>query len=376
MLALKWVQVNAWRLSQHHLIQRAGRRQLLDVLTHIGGAQAQLMSAAELTLGTRIDGLSPVDVRNALWRDRSIVKSWIMRGTLHLLTASEFSLYVAARSAQLERIRRPPSYYKYHQVTPTELDAIIEGVPKTLTDVPMTREQLATALAKRAHNPKLRDVLLSGWGALLKPSALRGDLCFGPSQGQNVTFVRPDRWLRQWNQVESETALKEIGRRYLRAYGPAIPDDFARWWGCEASQAKKLFRALGAEIEAVTVEGWKAWGLVSTLEQMKSLKPSHTVRLLPPFDAYILGVSRDCEPLLPKKYKSRVYRTQGWISAVVLVDGRMEGIWQYDDQNSRIVVSVELFRPPTASIKRGIKAEVRRLAEFLGVETELIYAQP
>jgi hypothetical protein len=54
----------------------------------------------------------------------------------------------------------------------------------------MTREQLADGIAKRADNPNLRGVLLSGWGALLKPSAFRGDLCFGPNQGQNVTFGR------------------------------------------------------------------------------------------------------------------------------------------------------------------------------------------
>ncbi|HET7090701.1 MAG TPA: hypothetical protein VFL17_18870 [Anaerolineae bacterium] len=89
-------------------------------------------------------------------------------------------------------------------MTPAELDAIIEGIPQTLNDVPMTREQLADALAKRARKPKLREVLLSGWGALLKPSAFRGDVCFGPNQGQNVTFVRPSQWIGEWRPVEPQ----------------------------------------------------------------------------------------------------------------------------------------------------------------------------
>lgn len=373
MISLSWRQVNAWRLSQHYLLQRADRKQLLEVVTRIGGVQAQLMSAAEWSLGARVEGLAPADVQNGLWRNRTLIKTWAMRGTLHLLAADEFPLYVAARAAHT--IRRPPSYYTYHGVTPAELDAIIEGIPKTLNDVPMTREQLADALANRARKPKLREVLLSGWGALLKPSAFRGDVCFGPNQGQNVTFVRPSQWIGEWQPIEPQPALKEMARRYLNAYGPATADDFARWWGIQAGPAKKVFRSLGDEIEAVDVEGWKAWALTSTLEQLKTLRAVRSVRVLPQFDTYTVGVSRDCEPILLKKYKSRVYRPQGWISAVVLIDGRMEGIWGYDVQRSRISIQVEMFTPPTASIKRGIQAEAKRLGDSLGSEVELAYAQ-
>jgi len=369
--SLNWGQVNAWRLVQHYLLQRADRQNMREVVTRIGGVQAQLMSAAELSLWARVDGLASADVQNALWRDRTLIKTWAMRGTLHLLAASEFPLYVAARGAHI--IRRPPSYYTYHGVTPVELDAIIEGIPKTLSDVPMTREQLADALAKRARQPKLREVLLSGWGALLKPSAFRGDVCFGPNQGQNVTFVRPSQWIGEWRPVEPEQALKEMARRYLNSYGPATTDDFARWWGIQAGQAKKVFRSLDDELEAVDVEGWKAWALASTLEQLKTLKAAHSVQLLPQFDTYILGMSRDCEPILAKQYKSRVYRPQGWVSAVVLIDGRMEGTWEHDSQRSTIALKVDMFAPPSASVKRGIQAEAARLGEFFGTEVRVQY---
>jgi len=371
MAALSWRQVNAWRLLQHSLLQRAKHRQLLEVVTRLGGVQAQLMSAAELALWARVDGLALADVQNALWRDRTLVKTWAMRGTLHLLTASELPLYVAARSAHT--IHRTPSYYTYHGVTPAELDAILEGIPQTLTAVPMTREQLADTLAQRARKPKLREVLLSGWGALLKPSAFRGDVCFGPNQGPNVTFVRPDQWLGEWQPIDPQHALKEMARRYLNAYGPATSDNFARWWGLESSPAKKLFRSLGDEIEAVDVEGQQAWALASAVEPMRKLKASHTVRLLPQFDAYTVGVSRDCEPILSAKYTGRVYRPQGWISAVVLVGGRMAGIWEYDARRSTLASKVEMFAPPTAHDKRGIQAEAQRLGEFLGAEVELTY---
>jgi hypothetical protein len=373
MVSLSWRQVNAWRLSQHSLLQRADRKQLLQIVKRIGGVHAQLMSAAKLTLWARVENLSPTDVENALWRDRTLIKTWAMRGTLHLLAASDFPLYVAARSAI--SIRRPPSYYKYHGVTPAEYDAILESIPQTLGDAPMTREQLADAVAKQARKPKLREVLLSGWGALLKPSAFRGDLCFGPSQGHTprVTFVRPSQWVGDWTPVEPQEALKEIARRYLTTYGPATADDFARWWGFDASQAKKVFRALGDELEAVEVEGWKAWALASTLKPLKALKASRSVRLLPQFDAYTVGVSRNLEPILPQAHKSRIHRPQGWISAVVLVNGRMEGIWEYDNQGSKIAIKIEMFAPPPASVKRSIQAEAKRLGDYFGAKAELVY---
>ncbi len=329
------------------------------------------MSAAELALGARLDGLSPAGVQNALWQERTLIKTWAMRGTLHLLTTSEFPLYVAARAAQT--IRRPPSYYTYHGVTPAELEAIIDAIPQVLNDTPMTREQLAGAIAERAGQPNLGQVLLSGWGALLKPSAFRGDLCFGPSQGQNVTFVRPGRWIGEWQPLDPQEALQEMARRYLAAYGPAPAADFARWWGFQEGPAKKLFRSLGDEIEEVDVEGWPAWALRATLEHLQALEAPRSVNLLPQFDAYVIGLSRDCEPLLPAAYKGRVFRPQGWISAVVLVDGRMAGTWEYDSQRSQTTVKVSMFKPAAAGVKEGIAAEAERLGNFLNTKVVLVY---
>jgi hypothetical protein len=368
---LKWDQVHAWRLSQQFLQNPANRKDLEAVVTRIGGVQAQLMAAAEMSLAVRVKDLKPADVQNALWREHSLLKTWAMRGTLHLLAAGEFPLFVAARAAHSPL--RPPSYFRYHGVTPAELDAIIEGVPAVLSGKPMTRAQLADALAKLSRKPNLRKVLLSGWGALLKPSASRGDLCFGPNQGQNVTFVRPREWIGEWQALEPQAAVAEMARRYLRAFGPASAEDFARWWGIQPGPAKRVFRSLENEIEPVEVEGWQAWALSATLQRMKKMKPPKAVRLLPQFDAYTLGVSRDCDPVLPREHRGRVYRPQGWIAAVVLVDGRMAGTWTYEGRGPKIELNVEMFAGPTAAVKRGVVAEAKRLAEFLEAEVSVAF---
>src|SRR5919199_3024209 len=96
--SVTWNQVNAWRLSQQCLSPRLKCQEYTEAVTRTGGIQAQVMSAAELALWARVDGLTPQDVRSALWQDRTLVKTWAMRGTLHLIAAGDFPLYVAARS--------------------------------------------------------------------------------------------------------------------------------------------------------------------------------------------------------------------------------------------------------------------------------------
>jgi hypothetical protein len=238
----------------------------------------------------------------------------------------------------------------------------------------MTREHLATALAEDTCIPELRSLMISkGWGTPLKPLAWRGDLCFGPNNGRNVTFVNPRKWIGEWQPVEPYAALQEIALHYLRAYGPATTEDFARWWELRLIPARKLFRSIEEELEPVEVEGWPALALRETLEPMQNMKLTGSVNLLPLFDAYVMGIGRgpDIEPLLPAAYQRQVYRPQGWISAVVLVDGFIKGVWEYKIRRSQTIVKVRMFSSLTASVKRGIESEAERLSAFLNTEVVL-----
>lgn len=369
MTTLSWEQTNAWRLGRHRLVEPAARDDMVAVVSDIFGLHGQVMSSAAKALWTRIPGATATELENALTRDRTLVKSWAMRGTLHVLAADDLALFAGARSAT--QARRPPSYYTYHGVTPGELDAITEGVRTELGATPMTREQLAGAIAERTHNPKLREVLGSGWGSLLKPSAFAGDLCFGPPQGQNVTFVRPERWLGTWRRIEPEAALREVARRYFASYGPATPDDFARWWGFDAAAAKRLFRSLAGELVEVDIQGWTAWALGETVEAIEQARPELIVRLLPGFDPYVVALLRH-PSILPETHRARVSRPQGWISPAVLVDGRILGVWESETRRSTTVIRVSLWEAPALQLRTDIEAEAQRLAGFLDTAIETI----
>ena len=198
-------------------------------------------------------------------------------------------------------------------------------------------------------------------------------MCFGPNQGRNVTFVNPKKWIGNWQTIEPELALREVARRYLRAYGPTRPENLARWWELRLIPARKLFQSLEDELEEVDVEGWRGLALRSTIEPMQSLEAPSSVNLLPLFDAYTFGFGRDLDPILPKTHETRVFRPQGWITAVVLVNGCVAGVWEHKTRRSQAMVKVRMFASPTASVEQGIEAETERFGTFLNSNISLGY---
>jgi hypothetical protein len=368
---LTWDRVAAWRMHRHHLVERLQRRGMLDAVADAGGIQAQMASAAELSIAARVDGVRPDHVRDALWRRRSLVRTWAQRGTIHLLPSREYALWSAGLS--LRDHWRKPIYLRNWGLTLEQLDDGIRALGEALSGQPATREELIDAIA--AHvSPLMRQRLASGWGELLKPASYLGLLCSGPARGRNVTFVRPSEWLAPWTPFDPDEAMREMARRWLHAYGPGTHNDFATWWGWAPGRASALFRSLGTELERVDVGGWRAWALTSDLEEMTAVPGLEgVVRLVPHFDVYTLGF-RPRERLVSEDQAARLFRQAGWISPVVLVDGVAAGVWSYEQAGSRVGVTVERFSRLSRSLRASIESEAHRLGGVLGAEAVVRYA--
>jgi Winged helix DNA-binding domain len=362
LLELSWSQVHAFRLERHHLVRRAAKKDLTRVVGEIGGVQAQVMSAAELQTGVRVD-CRVGDVRDALWKRKTLVKTWLMRGTLHLVPAEDLPLFTAAMRTRSMRMRN--SWLKYVQLSEPEFLALVEAIGEALDGQVLTRDELVEKVAK-GRPEHIRQVMRSGWGMILKPVARRGLLCFGPSRGQSVTFVRPPQWLSAWREVDTDEALVEVARRYLRAYGPATKEDFARWWGRWSGVGKAAWSGLGDELVPVAVEGRRADLLASDAERIAKPRTAESVQLLPAFDPYVMGhSSRD--HIVEAANLSKVSRTAGWISAVVLVDGQVAGTWTHVAPKGTLRITVEPFRRLSAKTMAEVRRRADSLAETLGL---------
>ena len=364
-------QVRAWRLRRHRLDAPAARDELLDVVADLCGVHAQLAGSAELALWLRVDGLEPGEVDRLLVEERALVKTWAMRGTLHLLPAREYALWLAGLGTYRHYLK--PSWLRAFAVSEPQLEALIAAVGEALHDRVLTRAELADEVARVTGDAGLAEKLTESWGAYLKPASFRGRLCFGPPAGQNVRFTHPATWIAGslGPAADPDAALDEIVRRYLSAYGPAAREDLGRWWAISPAQAGKRLAALGDDAVEVDLGGRRGVMLAADAAAAAALKPPASVRLLPAFDPYVVGAVRTDTDVLSAGHRARVHRPQGWISPVLLVGGRMAGVWSHERRGACIAVEIEPFADVAGDVRDAAEAEAARLAAFLGGEAEV-----
>jgi len=367
-MKLTWARAAAWRVRRHYLDRRAPAGSMLAVARRLCGLHAQLMSSAELTVWARVADLDRTAVQRALWEDRTLVKTWAMRGTLHLLPADELPLWRAALGINPQYLREA-LWQKYFGITLAELERLTDAVGTALDGRLLTREELVQEVGRLTGSAAFASKLGQSWGTVLRPAAFTGRLCFAPSVGQRVRFTHPDTWVSPMPPaVDPQEAPAIIVRRFLTAYGPASYHDLARWWGGgnSVTTARQWIDSLGAEVSPVDLDGTPAWMLAADARKLRELPRTRSVRLLPAFDQYVVGASFHAEQLVPGDLRSRVYRPQGWISPVLLVDGRMLGTWRHAVKGSRVEVVIEPFVKVPAWVRRAAGQEAERLAAFLG----------
>ncbi|MGH2946223.1 MAG: winged helix DNA-binding domain-containing protein [Solirubrobacteraceae bacterium] len=371
---MAWSSVLAWRAQRQYVArERAPLAEAVDVVSRVCGLHAQLMGSAELALWARVDGLERDAVARWLWEDRALVKTWAMRGTLHLLPAAELPLWVAAQS-MLKPRHHVGSWLRHYGLTREQADALLGAIPAALDGRHLTREELAVEVGRLTEIDGVEDKLRRGFGDLLKPAAFRGDLCFAPSDGRSVRFARPDEWLGPQAPAEVDDAATDIARRYLGVYGPATREAFARWFGMTSpALAGRWLRELGDELAEVEVEGEPGLMLARDVEAAAQASPDEAVRLLPAFDHHVVAAPRDSEAVLRAEHRPRVYRPQGWLSPVLLVGGRIAGVWSHERRGERVAVSIEPFSRLDRGVAAAAEAEAERLAAFLGGPLELAW---
>ena len=218
--SVTWAQTCAFRLQRMHLVKPLGSRSLRRVAKDLGGIQAQVHSAAELQCAMRVEGLAPDALDRALYKSKTLVKTWMMRGTVHYLDADDLPVWVSASATR--RTWNKPYWQKAFGLSAKDVEAAIEIIPKALNGACLTREAVADEVHRITGNAALDELMRAGWGSILKIVAAEGGLCFGPSEGRNVTFTRPDQWLREWRAPPpTEAAIKEGCQRHLASHGPA-----------------------------------------------------------------------------------------------------------------------------------------------------------
>jgi len=340
-------QVQAQRFAAQ-LLSGEQARSAPGVAERLLAIQGQDARGARLAVRSRSTRLTAADVDRALTEERSLLITWLNRGTLHLVRSEDYwwlHKLVAKPQFQVGCLR----ILARLGVPEPQADRGVQVVEQAIrTDGPLTRAQVAERLAA-AGLPRDAGVALH----VLMLASLRGIAVRGPMIGAQHAYVSPHDWLGSPPAVfDRDVALAELARRYLAGHGPASDRDLAKWAGLPLGQVRRGLQAIGGELRE------RPDGLAELTSASAKQHGLPAPRLLGAFDAVLLGwASR--EPVLSGH--QGVVTANGLFRPFVLVAGRAAGLWTH----SAGQVSLDRFGPLPPDVEAALATESRDVARFL-----------
>jgi hypothetical protein len=354
-------QVDAFRLHRSFLIP--SNTSPVTVASKLAGIQAQVFSAAKLSLGLRSNATAG-EIEKYFSKPNGIVKTWAMRGTLYALAASDLSLFCAAfGSDATERYLR--HWKRLYDINEKSSEQLIEAIGDSLSLTPKTRKQIALEVCS-VLGDWTKPLIENGWGGAVKYHCELGNAVFSEVKGTETSFVRRERYVKQWKEYSANEAHDEILRRYLAAFGPSNPSDFGYWLGRKMPLIRDTWSRIEPEMLSVEYGGKKGFILKKDKVTIQNIEPvTESLRLLPFFDVYLLA-HRKKEHLVADKHYKKIYRNAGWISETLLMNGKAKGIWEAEEKKHLINIRIKPFEKLTSDTKELLVEEKLRLEHYFG----------
>ena len=329
-----------------------------DVVRWFGAVQAQDYAGALWAVGMRTKGAVEADVERAV-TERTIVRSWPLRGTLHLVAPDDlrwmlthFAPRTLARAAlrfrQLELDERTfarsaalfvKALEGHRQLSRPRLYALLE------------RAGISAAGSRGLH--------------ILWRSAHDGLICFGTREGRQHTFALLEEWVPPVKTLTRDEALAELARRYFTSHGPATLKDFIWWSGLSAGDARSGRELARPQLHTATIDGVEHWHAEPT---RGSAAPGHAV-LLPPYDEYTVAY-QDRRAALDPRHAAAA--RNGIFSPTILLDGRIAGTWTRRITPGAVTIALSPFARLTGQRRRAVAAAADRYGRFIGRPTRII----
>lgn len=356
------------RIRAQHL-DATDLRRPRDVVSWLGAVQAQDYLGALWAVGLRLAPVAQATeaLVEAALADRSIVRSWPMRGTLHFVAAEDLGWLLALLGPKVvARSARRHAELNLDAAAFTRGRALLEQALEGGRC--LTRAEVYRVLTQGKVSPAGQRGI-----HLIQRLALDGVLCFGARLGKQQTFALLDEWLAPGlastdSKVRSrEESLFELARRYFTGHGPATLADFIWWSGLPAAEAREavaLARAARALDEA------KEDGAVlysGQAPRRRALASSGSLQLLPGFDELWVGYQDRSALLEPAHHPKVNPGANGMLSPTMVLDGRVIGTWKRVLGKQGVSIAARPFGPLSPQVRRKLEVAAERYARFLGV---------
>lgn len=344
--------------SQHLTDDTRLTTDVASVAASVCALQAQAFDAARHQVRVRGEGLTAGAVDRAFEVERSVVRTWLMRGTLHLCAAGDVGWLLDVFGPAIDQLTAARRRnLGLDDATCTRGVAVIR---KELAGGPVARRRIREALVSAGV---LEEPVGQMLVHLICHAAALGVVCSGPRMGRDDSFVLIDDWVAPDNGPRGAAALAELALRYFGAYGPATEADFAAWSGLRRSVVRPAMAAIGTRLVEFP-------GAIRGLWTLGPIEAHHevagpTVRLLGHFDTFLLGYRRR-EHLGGADAELWIHDGGGgWIRPVVLVDGWIAGGWRLERKSGDAEIIVMPFDRIGRRADPAIGREVASIGRFL-----------
>ena len=339
------------RLSAQWIARPRRGASTADVVRHLTAMQAQDFSGVKWSVGLRARGITDADVERAL-ANGEIVRSWPMRGTLHLVAPEDLGWMLALTTPRLMR-----GIVKRRADLGLD-DAIVERAREISVEHLSGGRVLSREAIQTLWNEHGVETTGQRGYHLLWSLSQTGTLVFGPVQGKQHTFTLLDEWVPEPRRLEGDDALGEWAQRYFTSHGPATVNDFAWWASLTLTEARRGLAV--ADLDELEVDG-------TTYYLAHGLEPApRSVHLLPGFDEFILGYQDRSAALAPEHFATIVPGNNGMFQPTIVVDGEVVGTWKRTPRAKRVDLELRPFEA-APDVERARAA----YATFIGIPVEL-----
>jgi hypothetical protein len=342
------------RLYNQHIAQQPLQKPA-DVVAWLGAMQAQDYTGAKWSIGLRLPHATDDHIEQAI-ADKTIIRTWPMRGTLHFVAAAD-ARWILALTGQRTIASSARRYRELELDEPTLarsndllLKALQGGTQRTRTELLALLEQngISTKGQRAAY--------------MLQRASLDGLICQGTTQGNVPLYMALDESLPQTKMLERDAALVELATRYFTSHGPATLQDFVRWAGLTITQARLGLEGVQPELVQEKIDGQTYW-LPSAAQTVK--KHATSLYLLPGFDEYMLGYADRSAVLDPIHAQKVVPGGNGMFKSTIVSNGQVVGLWKRTIKKGSAIITAEPFTALTDAETQAFKAAAQRYGDFL-----------
>ncbi|HET9411796.1 MAG TPA: winged helix DNA-binding domain-containing protein [Candidatus Saccharimonadales bacterium] len=342
--------------SQHIGANLCGTPQ--DVVRSLGAVQSQDYAHSLWAIGIRTKNATVSDVEQAL-TDGLLVRTWLMRGTVHLILAEDLTWM---RTLLSERIlsRLTPKAWEYHAMTPEVMERariiLVNALSgkKALSRRELVRDHLA---AGGIFDDKQQSYFIFDY------LSHTGVLCSGPPQGKDQTFVLADEWTTNQRQLSRDESLCVLAERFFTSHGPATLADYVNWSGLKVVDAKFGLQAVRSSLKSVTIDGQEYF-------MSPQAKESEGLFLLPGYDEFLIGY-KDRSASFKTYGHTPISTYNGMFYATIIEDGQVLGVWRRTIKPK--IIDAELH--PIVKLSKfqlaRIQEQIEAYSAFLGKPVQL-----